>query len=257
MRNELILGDCLEVMPMIKDKSVDLILCDLPYGTTKAKWDCVIDMPTLWTQYNRIIKDNGAILLFAQLPFDKLLACSNLKNLRYEWVWEKTQATGHLNAKKMPMKAHEVILVFYKKLPSYSPIMTKGHPLKTASSKNRIASIVRNADKSDRLYGLENTENIPDYRSTERYPRSVIRFKTDKQKSNLHPTQKPVALLEYLIKTYTEEGELVLDNCSGSGSVGEACLNTNRDFLLIEKELNYVLKAEKRLDVKYLDSILL
>lgn len=226
---ELYKGDCLDVMKNIPDKSVDMILCDLPFGTTKNKWDLIIPLDKLWTEYRRIIKDNGAIVLFAQTPFDKVLGVSNLKMLRYEWIWEKTLATGHLNAKKMPMKSHENILVFYKKLPTYNPQKTTGHKPVNSYTKHRGAGS---------NYGKTKT-GISGGGSTERYPRSVQLFKSDKQKSTLHPTQKPVALLQYLIETYTNEGELVLDNCMGSGSTGIACLNTNRKFIGIEKDAKY------------------
>ncbi|WP_455938459.1 DNA-methyltransferase [Gemella morbillorum] len=223
-------GDCLEKMKDIESKSIDMILCDLPYGTTRNKWDTVIPLELLWGQYNRIIKDNGAIVLFAQTPFDKVLGVSNLKMLRYEWIWEKTTVTGYLNAKKMPMKAHENILVFYKKLPTYNPQKTSGHKRKVSKAEHKI-----NCAKTTTYgeYGLTT------YDSTERYPRSVQIFKSDKQKEALHPTQKPVILLEYLIKTYTNEEEIVLDNCMGSGSTGVACLNTNRKFIGIEKDGKY------------------
>ena len=237
-------GDCLEIMKDIPDKSVDMILCDLPYGTTRNKWDSVLSLDELWEQYERIIKDNGAIVLFAQTPFDKVLGCSNLKMLRYEWIWEKTSATGHLNAKKMPMKAHENILVFYKKLPTYNPQKTAGHKRKVSKAEHKI-----NCVKTTN-YG---EHGLTTYDSTERYPRSVQVFKTDKQKEALHPTQKPVALLEYLIKTYTNEGETVLDNCMGSGSTGIACLNTNRRFIGIEKDDKYFDLACNRIN-EYIDS---
>ena len=237
-------GDCLEIMKDIPDKSIDMILCDLPYGTTRNKWDSVLSLDELWEQYERIIKDNGAIVLFAQTPFDKVLGCSNLKMLRYEWIWEKTSATGHLNAKKMPMKAHENILVFYKKLPTYNPQKTAGHKRKVSKAEHKI-----NCVKTPN-YG---EHGLTTYDSTERYPRSVQVFKTDKQKESLHPTQKPVALLEYLIKTYTNEGETVLDNCMGSGSTGVACLNTNRKFIGIEKDDKYFDIACNRIN-EYIDS---
>lgn len=234
-------GDCLEIMKNIPDKSIDMILCDLPYGTTRCKWDSIIDLEKLWEQYNRIIKDNGAIVLFAQTPFDKVLGSSNLKMLKYEWIWEKTTATGHLNAKKMPMKAHENILVFYKKLPTYNPQKTKRHkPI------NSYTKYISTQNKSD-LYGKVNKE-ISGGGDTDRYPRSVQVFSSDKQKCALHPTQKPVALLEYLIKTYTNENELILDNTMGSGSTGVACLNTNRKFIGIEKDDKYFEIAKDRIN---------
>lgn len=225
-------GDCLKVMDELINKGikVDMILADLPYGTTsRNKWDVIIPLDELWERYLKIIKDNGAILLFAQTPFDKILGCSNLKHLRYEWIWEKTTPTGHLNANKMPMKAHENILVFYKKLPVYNPQKTKGHP--------PIHSYTKHKDDSSN-YGITKA-GISGGGSTERYPRSVQVFKWDKQKCNLHPTQKPVSLLEFLIKTYTNENDLVLDNCMGSCSTGIACINTSRRFIGIELEQDY------------------
>lgn len=222
--------DCLIGMKKIPDKSVDMILCDLPYGTTRNKWDSIIPLNELWEQYERIIKDNGAIVLTAQTPFDKVLGTSNLKLLKYEWIWEKTTATGHLNAKKMPMKAHENILVFYKKLPVYNPQKSKGHKLKVST-----AAHGRNSKESANY----NSYNRTDYSSAERYPRSVIQFSTDRQKLSLHPTQKPVALFEYLIKTYSNESDVVLDNCMGSGTTAVACLNTNRNFIGFESNKEY------------------
>lgn len=230
--NNTYLGDCLEVMKDIDDKSIDAIICDLPYGTTNCRWDSVIDLDLLWFQYNRIIKDNGVIVLFAQTPFDKVLGCSNLKMLRYEWIWEKTQATGHLNAKKMPMKAHENILVFYKNLPTYNPQKTTGH--NPINSYTKYVSTQNNTE----IYGNMDRE-ISGGGETDRYPRSVQVFSSDKQKSKLHSTQKPIALLEYLVKTYTNEGDLVLDNTAGSGTTGLACKNLNRNYIMIEKDEKY------------------
>ena len=246
MNIELIKGDCLEKMKDIPNKSIDMILCDLPYGTTRNKWDSVLSLDELWEQYNRIIKDNGAIVLFAQTPFDKVLGCSNLKMLRYEWIWEKTSATGHLNAKKMPMKAHENILVFYKKLPTYNPQKTTGH--------TPVHSYTKHQDDGSN-YG-KTLIGISGGGSTERYPRSVQVFKTDKQKEALHPTQKPVDLLEYLIKTYTNENETVLDNCMGSGSTGIACVNTNRSFIGIELTEKYFEASKKRINTHIKDNSL-
>lgn len=224
-------GDCLDLMKDIPDGTIDMVLCDLPYGTTaRNKWDCVIEYELLWEQYERVIKENGAICLFAQTPFDKTLACSNLKLLRYEWVWVKQQGTGHLNAKKMPMKAHENVLVFYKKLPTYNPQMREGKPYVSKSGRGST-----NYGKQKRIV----TENSGFY-----YPLDVLSFQSDK---GLHPTQKPVALLEYLIKTYTNEGETVLDNCMGSGSTGVACIHTNRNFIGIELDKPYFSIAVNRL----------
>ena len=226
---ELIYGDCLEAMKDIKSKSIDMILCDLPYGTTNCSWDIQIDLKQLWHHYKRVIKNNGAIVLFAQTPFDKVLGTSNLEMLKYEWIWEKTQATGHLNANRMPMKAHENILVFYKELPVYNPQKTIGH--KPISSFTRYLDTQNKTD----IYNYMSKE-ISGGGNTDRYPRSILTFKSDKQKEYYHPAQKPVALLEYLIKTYTNKNDVILDNCMGSGSTGVACVNTNRKFTGIEVE---------------------
>jgi site-specific DNA-methyltransferase (adenine-specific) len=237
MLNLLLQGDCLSLLKAVPDNSVDMVLCDLPYGTTQNKWDSVIDMRLLWPEYQRVTRDNSAIVLFAQTPFDKVLAVSNLPMLRYEWVWEKTAATGHLNAKKMPLKAHENTLVFYKSLPTYNPQKTTGHKPVNSYTKHQT-------DGSN--YGATKI-GISGGGSTERYPRSVLTFPTDKQKSALHPTQKPVALLEYLIKTYTHPGEVVLDNAMGSGSTGVAAQNTGRDFIGMELDEGYFEVASRRL----------
>lgn len=235
--NTLIWGDCLQAMNFIEDKSIDLILCDLPYGTTKCKWDSIIDLEKLWIHYKRIIKDNGAILLFAQTPFDKVLGASNLDWLRYEWIWEKTQATGFLNAKKMPMKSHENILVYYKNLPTYNPQKTEGH--KPINSYTKRASVQNKTE----IYGSVKLD-VSGGGETDRFPRSVLKYPSDKQKNKLdgtiHPTQKPLALIQYLIKTYSNEGDLVLDNTSGSGTTGLASLILNRNFIMIEREKKYI-----------------
>lgn len=228
-------GDCLELMKDIPDKSIDMILCDLPYGTTRNKWDCAIPLDKLWEQYERIIKDTGAIVLFSQTPFTQILGVSNIKLLKYEWIWEKDNGTGFLNAKKMPLKIHENILVFYKKLPTYNPQMRTG--FKPYTCKQGSGSSNWNYNEN---FGGYVTEN-----NGERYPIDIIEFKKD---SGLHPTQKPVALLEYLIKTYTNEKETVLDNCMGSGSTGVACLNTNRNFIGIELDENYFNIAKERIN---------
>lgn len=222
--------DCLEGMKRIPDKSVDMILCDLPYGTTRNKWDSIIPLEPLWEQYNRVIKDNGAIVLTAQTPFDKVLGMSNLNNLKYEWIWEKPQGTGHLNAKKMPLKNHENILVFYKKLPEYNPQMRIGTPYTQKSG--RPSS---NYGEQVRVV----TEN-----NGFRYPLSVLKFNPEK---GLHPTQKPVHMFEYLIKTYTNENGIVLDNAIGSGTTAIACMNTNRNFIGFELDETYFNIANERI----------
>lgn len=237
-------GDCLEVMPTLPDKAFDAIICDLPYGTTNCKWDTPIDLVALWKQYKRLIKPNGAILLFAQTPFDKVLGCSNLPWLRYEWIWEKTQATGYFNAKKMPMKAHENILVFYKNLPKYHPQKTQGH--------NPINSYTKRADVANKteLYGKVKID-VSGGGETDRYPRSIQTFSSDKQKNKLeafplHPTQKPVALLKYLIETYTDAGDSILDNTCGSGTTGVAAQELGRNFTMIESDPIWYDVARKR-----------
>lgn len=227
----LINGDCLIEMQSIPDKAIDMILCDLPYGTTACKWDVIIPFDKLWEQYERIIKDNGAIVLFGSEPFSSLLCCSNIKLFKYDWVWIKENATGHLNAHRMPMKLTENILIFSKGGTIYSP-----QGLVPFNKKVRRGS---NGDN----YGKSGTENVQDFTN---YPLDVLCFSRDKDK--LHPTQKPVALLEYLIKTYTNEGDVVLDNTMGSGSTGVACVNTNRLFIGIEKEQKYYDIAVKRID---------
>lgn len=230
----LIFGDCLDVLPTLADQSVDMVLCDLPYGTTACAWDSPIPLEPLWREWRRICR--GPVVLFAQTPFDKVLGVSNLAGLRYEWIWEKTHATGHLNAKKAPMKAHENVLVFYDRQPTYNPIKTQGHVRKTATKRG---------DKTP-VYGEQTFDAIP-YDSTERYPRDVLRFASDKQTSKLHPTQKPVALCEYLIRTYTEPGALVLDNCMGSGTTGVACLSTGRQFIGVESDPVHFATAKRRI----------
>lgn len=236
----MILGDCLEKMKDIPDKSINMILADLPYGTTKAKWDSVIDLVLLWGQYKRIIKDDGIILLFAQTPFDKILGASNLDMLRYEWIWQKTHPTGHLNAKKMPMKAHENILVFYKKLPKYFPKKTQGHKRKTSTKKHKENTV----NNQSELYGK--SDKFSTYDSTERYPISVLKFPSDKQTLNLHPTQKPVGILTYFIETHTEEGDIVLDNVAGAFSTAIACIDTNRQFIMMENDPEIFEKGRNR-----------
>lgn len=235
----LICGDCLAEMAKLPDRSIDMVLCDLPYGTTaRNKWDNVIPLDLLWEQYGRIVKDDGVIALWSQMPFTAILAASNMKLFRYEWIIEKTNATGFLNANRMPMKAHENVLIFYKKLPVYHPQMTHGHERKISTAAHK-----RNSKKS-MDYG---EHGLTTYDSTDRYPRDVLTFSWDKQKSRLHPTQKPVAACEYFIETYTDKGDTVLDNCMGSGTTGVACCNLGRNFIGIELEKEYFDIAEERL----------
>lgn len=229
-------GDCLELMKKIPDNHIDMILCDLPYGTTQNKWDSVIDFEKLWLQYSRIIKDNGAILLFGQDKFMAKLMLSNEKIHRYNIVWEKTKAGGFLNANRMPLVAHEEIAVFYKKLPNYFPQFEEGKPY--------IKKAVTNGDGNN--YGKFERIGTVNVNEGKRYPRSVIRFSNDNHGS-LHPTQKPVELLEYLIKTYTNKNDIVLDNTMGVASTGVACINTNRKFIGYELDEKYFGIGKNRL----------
>lgn len=232
---ELRKGDCLELMNDIEDKSIDMILCDLPYGTTRNKWDSIIELDKLWFQYERIIKDRGVIVLTSQTPFSEYLGASNLKLLKYKFVWIKQQGTGFLNAKKMPLKSTEDILIFYKKIGTYNPQMRKGFK----------PYICKQGSHGNGNYGKKTAEVITKSNG-ERYPLDWIEISYDKEK--LHPTQKPVALFEYLIKTYTNENDLILDNCAGSGTTGVVCKNLNRNCILIEKEEKYYNIIKKRLE---------
>lgn len=228
--------DCIDGMKLIDDNSIDMVLCDLPYGTTQNKWDSIIPLDKLWEQYERIIKDNGVIILTAQTPFDKVLGYSNLKLLKYEWIWEKSKPTGYLNARKMPMKAHENILIFYKKLPIYNPQMTEGKPYK---NNHKPGDTGRNYGENKKEYSYDNKGT--------RFPKSIIGFESIKTNQQLHPTQKPVELFEYLIKTYTNQNDVVLDNCIGSGTTAVACINTNRRFIGFELDTTYCVLANKRI----------
>lgn len=230
---QLIHGDCLEKMKDIPDGSVDMILTDPPYGTTACKWDSIIPLEPMWEQLKRIIKPNGAIVMTASQPFTSKLVMSNPKMFRYDLKWIKSQGTGFYNANRMPLRAHEDVLVFYSSLPRYNPQKTKGKPYKCVRG-----------SASDIYQGKDLT--LTDNQTGERHPLSWIQLKKDKNK--LHPTQKPVALMEYLIKTYTNEGETVLDFTMGSGTTGVACKNLNRDFIGIELDEEYFKIAEQRIN---------
>ena len=238
--NKVIHGDCLEVMPTLPDKSIDMILCDLPYGTTACKWDTVIPFEPLWKEYRRLIKDNGAIVLTASQPFTSALVMSNPDMFRYEWVWEKAIGANPLLCKKQPMKYHENILVFYKQQPTYNPQMTKG---KRRDKQPKMWGAKQDENWGGAMRQVKGVVNINDVY----YPRSYQYFSNANQKEKIHPTQKPVALFEYLIRTYTNEGETVLDNCAGSGTTAIACINTNRNYILIEKEKEYIDIINKRI----------
>jgi len=226
--NKIYQGDCLEVMKQIEDKSIDMILADLPYGTTACKWDTIIPFEPLWEQYERVIKDRGAIVLFGSEPFSSALRMSNIKNYKYDWVWNKKLAGNVFLAKSQPMKIHENILVFNSSKERYYPIKTD------------IDKVRKYKDKygGGETFGKKGTgEKV--HTTNGKFPKSIIDISNANRKGGLHPTQKPVALFEYLIKTYTNEGDLVLDNCAGSGTTGVACKNTNRNFILIEQDEKY------------------
>lgn len=240
---ELYNKDCLEAMKEIPDNHIDMVFCDLPYGTTRNSWDTIIPFEELWESYNRIVKENGAIVLTSQQPFTSKLIMSNLSNFRYEWIWEKNKSTGHLNAKKMPMKSHENICIFYKKLPTYNPQKTTGHkPFGAVKPKKNIErpTKLRNYGHVKQSFGNDGT-------TTDRYPRSVQKFPVinNDNPEKWHPTQKPNKLIEYFIKTYSNENDTVLDNCMGSGSTGIACLKTNRKFIGIELDDEYFKLSKK------------
>jgi len=241
--NQIICGDCLEVMPQIPDKSVDMILCDLPYGTTACKWDTIIPFEPLWEQYERVIKDNGAIVLFGTQPFTSKLICSNLDMFKYCWTWDKGRVGGFTSAKLKPLKLFEDICVFSKgKTANCNPNNMNYHPQglvkvdKISRSSNDTSPTGYARPSQTKFYKQEFTN----------YPKQLIKFPLEK--GRVHPTQKPVELMEYLIKTYTNENETVLDNCMGSGSTGVACVNTSRNFIGIEKEQRYVEIARQRLE---------
>lgn len=238
----IIQGDCLEIMKEIPDKSIDMVLCDLPYGTTACKWDTIIPFEPLWVQYKRVIKDNGAIVLTASQPFTSALVMSNPKMFRQSLVWEKTRPTNVFNAKKQFMKWHEDILIFYNKPPTFNPQMRTdgqfiGAKVQRENHDRTTGTMGRTGLKKDYVHqpngGLF-------------FPKSILKYPTEMHTS-VHPTQKPVALFEYLIKTYTNEGDLVLDNCAGSGTTGVACQNLNRNYILIEKEPEYIEIIKKRI----------
>lgn len=247
---QLIHGDCLEKMKDIPDKSIDMILCDLPYGTTACKWDSILPFDKLWKEYERILTDNGAIVLTASQPFTSALIMSNPKLFKYEWIWEKSKGCNFTHAKNMPIKFHESIVVFSK-----API---GHEIQLGN--RRMTYNPQGLIKVDkkwsrpRKYDTEHNLKRDSHKLSriiefENYPKSILKYgNSDNRERGLHPTQKPVALLEYLIKTYTLEGETVLDNCMGSGSTGVACINTNRNFIGIEKDDRYFEIAKARIE---------
>lgn len=232
--SQLILGDCLEVMRKFPDNEIDLILADLPYSMTSLQWDSIIPLEPLWEQYNRITKENAAMVFTASQPFTTILISSNIKNFRYEWIWEKPQGTNPMAAKFMPLKSHENILVFYRKTPTYNPQMWYSSPYSSFKSSTK---------KIGEAYGDLKSQHR-DNPDGSRYPKSVLQFKQEK---GFHPTQKPVPLMEYLIKTYSNEGEIVLDNTMGSGTTGVAAVQCDRKFIGIESDKEYYDIAMKRI----------
>ena len=238
---ELWQGDCLELMKNIPDGSVDLVLTDPPYGTTACKWDSVIPFEPMWEQLNRIIKPNGAICLFGSEPFSSALRMSNIKHFKYDWIWSKKRGTGFQIVKYKPMVSHENISVFYKKSPIYNPQMRDREKPRISKNKGTTRQFLCSNGK----------EYVGKKPLDKKYPITVLEFGNDNQKEKQHPTQKPVALLEYLIRTYTNEGETVLDFTAGSGSTGVACVNTNRRFIGIELDEGYFNIAKKRIEEAY------
>lgn len=246
---KLINSCCLGAMKNIESGSIDMVLADPPYGITQCKWDSVIDLPAMWLELERVCKPNAAIVMTAAQPFTAQLVCSNMGMFKYEIIWEKGNATGFLNAKKQPLRAHESVLVFYRQQPTYNPQMTSGHARKTSKR------------KTVNYEGYGKALALTEYDSTDRYPRSVQFFSSDKQRGSYHATQKPVALMEWLIRSFSNPGDVVLDFCMGSGTTGVGCIGTGRNFIGIEKDseifsvakdrisTNQVLLDENRLEV--------
>jgi site-specific DNA-methyltransferase (adenine-specific) len=237
--NQALLGDCLEIMPTLESGSVDCIITDLPYGTVQCRWDIRIPFEPLWKEYKRIIKQNGAIVLFASQPFTSVLIVSNLSWFKYCWVWEKDKAANILNANRQPLKLHEDIAVFSDGQSDYYPQKESCKPYR---HKNRNV-LSGNFGNNGKDY---NPDGYTEYNTT--FPKSIMRFPKDLAGHGIHPTQKPVALIEYLVRTYTDEGETVLDSCAGSFTTAIACINTNRKYICIEKDINYYSIGCKRIE---------
>ncbi len=238
-------GDCLQIMPTLPDKSIDMILCDLPYGTTACKWDTIIPFEPLWKQYKRLIKDNGAIVLTASQPFTSALVMSSPGWFKHEWIWSKDKPNNFATAKYAPMKYHESILVFCNGSPTYNPEMIA----RTGNGAKRYETSVNYKVGVAGGSHIKSTKDLTVwYDPQKKYPSTIVYFDTGRRQDYIHPTQKPVALFEYLVRTYTNEGDTVLDNCAGSGTTGVACLNTNRKFILIEKDPGYCEIIRKRIE---------
>ena len=240
-KKEILLGDCLELMKQLPNQSVDMILCDLPYGTTACKWDAIIPFDKLWEQYERIIKPNGAIVLTASQPFTSALVMSKPKWFRHEWVWQKNRGSNFALLKWQPFKEHESVLVFSKETANYFPIKEQRSEGGKARVGNGCVMRKSNTGKRETMNNFVETEDR--YCEELRFPSSIQKFNTE---VGLHPTQKPVTLFEYLVKTYSKENDLVLDNCAGSGTTAIACLNTKRQFIVMEQDPNYFEKIKKR-----------
>lgn len=234
MNCDLLFGDCLDLLPKLEDNSIDLLLVDLPYGTTACKWDSIIPLDLLWPEYRRVCKPNAAMVFTAAQPFTTVLAASNLRDFRYEWIWVKPQGTNPMNAKVMPLKAHENILVFYRKKPTYNPQMWFSTPYGGFSS---------DTSKIGEVYGSAQSRHR-DNPTGSRYPKTILEFKQEK---GLHPTQKPQPLMEYLIKTYSNPDDVVLDNCMGSGTTGAAAISLGRSFIGMESDPEYFRIASERI----------
>jgi len=245
--NKITCGDCLEVMKKIKDKSIDMILCDLPYGTTACKWDIIIPFNKLWKEYERIIKDNGVIILTASQPFTTLLITSNIKRFKYCWYWKKSKPNGWQHAKNKPMTAIEECCVFSKAPMGHLSLLGDKRMIYNPQGIKSIGKKKITAVAHGRTMGARPNQIGKEYEAFTGFPHNVLEFPNIIGKKALHPTQKPVALFEYLIKTYTNKGELVLDNCIGSGTTALACINTKRNFIGIELDFKYCKIAEERI----------
>lgn len=238
--NQLFEGDCLKYLKQFPDNSIDMVLCDLPYGTTQNKWDSVIPLSKLWKEYERVVKDNGAIVLTSQGLFTAQLMMSNPKMFKYKWIWEKSKPTNFLNAKKQPLRKYEDVCVFYKKQPTYNPQMTKGEPYNKGIRKNQLSG----------SYG--DFQPVHVHSDGERYPIDIIYFKTAESEGRvIHPTQKPIELGRYLVRTYSNPGDLILDNTFGSGSFLVAALLEGRNFVGVEKNKN--VELFKKIDIDFID----